>query len=97
VAVGVTAAEVDTELRGRVMDSMTELLPKVLRRDLPGLGEATSLFDELGLTSVTTLELLLELEESLEVQVDVEDINQDDLRTVGTLADFVTGHAVTDE
>lgn len=89
--------ELDRELRARVVENMSTLLPRVLRRELPGLSEETSLFDELGLTSVTTLELLLELEEALEIQVDVEDIDQDDLRSVGALADFVTGHAVTDE
>jgi acyl carrier protein len=93
----VTASELDTPLRGRVVESMHGLLPRVLGRELPDLTEDTSLFDELGLSSVTTLELLLELEEALDIQVDVEDIDQDDLRTVGTLADFVTGHAVTEE
>lgn len=92
-----TAPELDTTLRQQVLESMTTLLPRVLRRELPGLAEDTSLFDELGLSSVTTLELLLELEEALEIQVDVEGIDQDDLRSVGSLADFVTGHAVTDE
>lgn len=92
-----TAPDLDTTLRQQVVASMTTLLPRVLRRELPDLAESTSLFDELGLSSVTTLELLLELEEALEIQVDVEDIDQDDLRSVGTLADFVTGHAVTDE
>lgn len=87
----------DTTLRRQVVESMTVLLPRVLRRELPELAEGTSLFDELGLSSVTTLELLLELEEALDIQVDVEDIDQDDLRSVGTLADFVTGHAVTEE
>jgi acyl carrier protein len=89
--------ELDTTLRQQVVESMTTLLPRVLRRELPDLAEDTSLFDELGLSSVTTLELLLELEEALDIQVDVEDIDQDDLRSVGTLADFVTGHAVTEE
>ena len=89
--------ELDTTLRQQVVDSMTALLPRVLRRELPDLAEDTSLFDELGLSSVTTLELLLELEEALDIQVDVEDIDQDDLRSVGTPADFVTGHAVTDD
>lgn len=92
-----TTPELDTTLRQKVVESMHQLLPRVLRRELPDLTEDTSLFDELGLSSVTTLELLLELEESLEIQVDVEDIDQDDLRSVGTLANFVTGHAVTDE
>ena len=92
-----TTPELDTTLRQQVIESMHQLLPRVLRRELPALTEDTSLFDELGLSSVTTLELLLELEEALDIQVDVEDIDQDDLRSVGTLADFVTGHAVTDE
>jgi acyl carrier protein len=90
-------SDVDTSLRRRVVDSMVELLPRVLKQELPELAEDTSLFDGLGLSSVTTLELLLELEEALEVQVDVEDIDQDDLRTVGTLADFVAAHTVADE
>jgi acyl carrier protein len=90
--------EVDTPpLRQQVVASMVELLPKVLRRELPELAEDTSLFDELGLSSVTTLELLLELEESLDIQVDVEDIDQDDLRSVGTLADFVAAHTVAED
>lgn len=89
--------ELDTTLRQQVVEKMVRLLPRVLRRELPDLAEDTSLFDDLGLSSVTTLELLLELEEALDIQVDVEDIDQDDLRSVGSLADFVTGHAVTDE
>ena len=86
-----------TELRRRVVDGIGELLPRVLKRELPEVPESTRLFDELGLSSVTTLELLLELEESLEIQIDVEDIDQGDLRSVGTLADFVAEHALADE
>jgi acyl carrier protein len=85
------------ELRRRVVDGIGELLPRVLKRALPEVPESTRLFDELGLSSVTTLELLLELEESLEIQIDVEDIDQGDLRSVGSLADFVAEHALADE
>ncbi|HEY0641404.1 MAG TPA: phosphopantetheine-binding protein [Pseudonocardiaceae bacterium] len=92
----VTDAVVDPELRGRVIGSIAGLLPKVLRREVPPVPEDTGLFAELGLTSAATLELLLELEEDLEIQIDVEDIDQDDLRSVGTLADFVASHAITD-
>jgi acyl carrier protein len=94
VEVGMT--ELDTTLRQQVVASMTTLLPRVLRRELPDLAEDTSLFDELGLSSVTTLELLLELEEELEIQIDVEDIDQRDLETIGTLADFIAEHALPD-
>ena len=87
----------DAELRDRVVASIGTLLPKVLKRDVPALPETTRLFDELGLSSASTLELLLELEEDLDIQIDVEEIDQRDLESIGTLADFVSTHALTDE
>ena len=92
-----TTVEPDLELRQRVVDSIGTLLPKVLKRDVPTMPETTRLFDELGLSSASTLELLLELEEDLEIQIDVEEIDQNDLASIGTLADFVSAHAITDE
>lgn len=86
----------DMELRGRVVDSIGSLLPRVLKREVPPVPETTGLFAELGLTSAATLELLLELEEDLEIQIDVEEIDQGDLQSIGTLADFVASHAITD-
>jgi acyl carrier protein len=35
---------------------------------------------------------MLELEDALEIQINVEDIDRDDFRTIGTLATFVAGH-----
>lgn len=90
-------AQPDTELRARVVDSIGTLLPRVLKRDVPAMPEGTRLFDELGLSSASTLELLLELEEDLDIQIDVEEIDQGDLASIGTLADFVSAHALTDE
>ncbi|HKN97381.1 MAG TPA: phosphopantetheine-binding protein [Pseudonocardiaceae bacterium] len=87
----------DAELRQRVVDSIGTLLPKVLKRDMPAMPEGTRLFDELGLSSASTLELLLELEEDLDIQIDVEEIDQTDLASIGSLADFVSTHALTDE
>lgn len=92
-----TGQAIDAELRQRVVDSMTTLLPRVLRREVPAMPEQTRLFDELGLTSASTLELLLELEDELELQIDVEEIDQRDLETVGSLADYVASHAIEDE
>ena len=82
------------ELRPRVVESIRSLLPRVLGRELAPPAESASLFDELGLTSANTLSLLLELEEELDIQIDVEGIGQDDLGSLGTLADFVATHAV---
>ncbi|MFJ8440717.1 acyl carrier protein [Kitasatospora griseola] len=90
-------AAVDPELRSRALDGILLLLPRVLKRDLPEVTENACLFDEVGLTSAATLELILELEDHLDVQIDVEGIDQGDLRSVGTLAGFVAGHVIAED
>jgi len=92
-----TAVESGTELRGQILRSIGELLPRVLKKELVDIPENACLFDDLGLTSAGTLELILELEEALDLQVDVEDIGEDDLRSVASLADFVAGHVVAED
>ena len=88
--------QLDTALRQRVFDSIGALLPRVLSREIAAVSDGTQLMDELGLRSTTMLELLLELEEELEIQIDVEDIDQGDMKSVGDLADFVASHAMVD-
>lgn len=83
--------------RTRVVESINLLLPRVLKRQLPAQPEDVRLFDELGLTSASTLALILELEEELDIQIEVEEIGQEDLRSLGTLADYVAGHAITED
>ncbi|OLB80368.1 MAG: phosphopantetheine-binding protein [Actinobacteria bacterium 13_2_20CM_2_71_6] len=87
---------VDPALRERVVDSICGLLPRVLKRDVP-VAEDTTLMDDLGMSSTTALELMLELEESLEVEISVEDLDRDDFTTVGTLADYVSRNLLTEE
>ncbi|AUY47984.1 acyl carrier protein [Streptomyces sp. CB01881] len=87
----------DTELRERILHSLGELLPRVLKRDLPEIPENACLFDDLGLTSAGTIELILEVEEALDIQVDVEQIGEDDLRSVTSLADYVAGHIIPED
>ncbi|MFC8453523.1 phosphopantetheine-binding protein [Kitasatospora sp. NPDC057223] len=91
------AVQTDTDLRGQVLRSIGDLLPRVLKRELAEVPENACLFDDLGLTSAGTLELILELEESLDIQVDVEEIGEDDLRSVASLADFVAGHVIAED
>jgi len=83
---------VDTTLRGQVVDTICAVVPRITRQQLPSVGEDTRLMEDLNLSSSSTLELMLEIEESLDIQINVEDIDRDDFRTVGTLADFVAGH-----
>ncbi|HEV2373012.1 MAG TPA: phosphopantetheine-binding protein [Streptosporangiaceae bacterium] len=89
-------AELDAGLRQQVMDCIDMLLTRVLGHEAPAVSDGTRLMEELGLRSATMLELLLELEEELSIQIDVEDIDQDDMTTVGDLADFIAGHALSD-
>ncbi|MFC1419649.1 phosphopantetheine-binding protein [Streptacidiphilus cavernicola] len=92
-----TAVHADPRLRGEVLRGINDLLPRVLKRELTEIPENACLFDDLGLTSAGTLELILELEESLDIQVDVEEIGEDDLRSVASLADFVAGHVIDED
>jgi acyl carrier protein len=92
-----TAVHTDSRLRGEVLRNIGELLPRVLKREIGEIPENACLFDDLGLTSAGTLELILELEESLDIQVDVEEIGEDDLRSVASLADFVAGHVISED
>ncbi|MER6399944.1 acyl carrier protein [Kitasatospora sp. NPDC001603] len=87
----------EVELRDRILRSIGELLPRVLKRDLPEIPENACLFDDLGLTSAGTIELILEVEETLDIQVDVEQIGEDDLRSVTSLADYVAGHIIPED
>lgn len=91
----IPAAAIDSELRQRVLASITTVLPHVLRGQQPDVSEGTRLMEDLGLTSTSTLELMLELEEDLQIQIDVEDIEPSDLASIGTLADFIAGHALS--
>jgi acyl carrier protein len=90
----------DSALRDRVMESIHVALPKVLARDpidpAPQFSDSMRLMEDLGLTSVSTLELMLELEDALEIQIDVEEIEPADLASVGALADFIAGHVAAD-
>ena len=89
--------QLDTDLRPRVVDSIRMLLPRVLRRQMPEPTERSRLMEDLGMSSSSTLELMLELEEDLALQIDVEDIDREDFATVGTLADFVVRHLIPEE
>jgi acyl carrier protein len=82
---------VDPEVRQRVVQATTDTLALLLERDEP-VTEGMRLMDELMVSSLLGLELLLRLEEQLDIQIDVELMDQDQIHTVGDLATFVAGH-----
>jgi acyl carrier protein len=90
----------ESAARERVMESIYVVLPEVLAvapAGRPELSEKTRLMEDLGMTSVATLELMLGLEDVLDIQIDVEEIQPDDVACLGGLADFIAGQmTVTD-
>jgi acyl carrier protein len=85
-------AGVDPEFRRRVADTMTSTLARLLDRSEP-VTEDMRLMEELGLSSTLALELLLECEEQLDIFIDVEQIDQDQMKSVGDLAMFVASNS----
>lgn len=81
--------------RSRIIEHIRRSLAGALGQEPHGLHEGTMLYEDLGLESVGTLELLLNLEDTLEIQVDPDDLAMEDFRTVGSLADYVASQLVT--
>jgi acyl carrier protein len=82
----------DPQFRQRVVDTMTTVLDRLLDRAEP-VTEDMRLMEELGLSSTLGLELMLEVEDQLEILIDIEQMDQDQMKTVGDLATFVAGHS----
>jgi acyl carrier protein len=82
----------DLEFRQRVIDTMITVLDRLLERPEP-VTEDMRLMEELGLSSTLGLELMLELEDQLLILIDVEQMDQDRMNTVGDLATFIAGHS----
>lgn len=88
---------IDPALREQVVEAICDLLPRVLKREVATASESTTLMDDLGMSSTTGLELVLELEDRLEREISVEDMGRDNFETVGTLADYVAGNLLPEE
>jgi acyl carrier protein len=85
-------AELGTEFREQVVETMVTVLARLLDRDEP-VTEDMRLMEELGLSSTLGLELMLELEDQLLILIDVEEMDPDCMRTVGDMATFVASHS----
>ena len=81
--------------RTGIIEHIRQSLTAALGHEISRLHETTMLFEDLGLESLGTLELLLDLEDTLGIEVDPEDLEMEVFRTVGSLADYVTGRLAT--
>ncbi|TDD11073.1 acyl carrier protein [Nonomuraea deserti] len=86
-------SEMKTIERSTVSNTIAGELAAILNREVTGISDSTSLFDELGLDSTTVLELLMRLEDTLMIEFDTDTLEQHHFETVGTLADYVIEQA----
>lgn len=75
--------------RRDVIAKIEEALSEVLMRTINGLPEDTRLFEDLQLDSTAVLELLMALEDNVGFEVDPDNLDMADFKTIGTLADYV--------
>jgi acyl carrier protein len=83
-----TAMQTEAE-REQVIAAIVAALCEVLGQDLADATEETRLFDDLGLDSTSVLGLLMALEDTMDMQVDPESLEQRHLESIGALAEFV--------
>jgi acyl carrier protein len=81
--------------RTAIIERIRQSLTLVLGREIAELDETTMLFEELGLDSLGNLQLLLELEDTLRIEIDPEDLEMSVFSTAGSLADYITARRVT--
>ncbi|MEU8894090.1 phosphopantetheine-binding protein [Streptomyces sp. NPDC048442] len=75
--------------RQNVVTALENALTEVLERPVTGLTGDVKLFDDLHLDSTTMLEMLMNLEDSIGLTVDPEELDADDFISVDTFTDFV--------
>lgn len=75
--------------RKEIVEKINISLGEVLKRDVSASAEETQLVEDLQMDSTAVLELLMALEDNLGFEVDPEQLQMDDFRTIGTLADYV--------
>ncbi|WP_051942783.1 acyl carrier protein [Streptacidiphilus rugosus] len=83
-------ASLPTEARREdVVRAVVAALADALGHELPDVTEATRLFDDLNVDSTSVLGLLMSLEDSLDIEVDTDILEQHHLESVAALTDFL--------
>ncbi len=75
--------------RDEIVEHVRVALNQVLNREVPELGEDARLFEDLSLDSTSVIELLMGLEDTMDLEIDPDDLEPEVFRTVRTLTDFI--------
>ena len=74
----------------KIVSAIEQALSEVLERPVSGMAEETRLFEDLHLDSTSVLELLMALEDTVGIEVDPENLEISDFKTIATLADYIS-------
>jgi acyl carrier protein len=74
----------------KIADQIKASLEAVLNREVPELSAGTLLFDELALDSTSVLELLMNLEDTIGLEIDPAELDEEVFQTFGSLTAYVT-------
>jgi acyl carrier protein len=75
--------------RAGIVEHIRVALAEVLHRDIPTLNEDARLFEDLALDSTSVIELLMGLEDTIDVQIEPDELEPEVFKTVRSLADYV--------
>jgi acyl carrier protein len=76
-------------VRTEILEHLRIALSSVLNRDIPELPEDARLFEDLALDSTSVIELLMSLEDTIDLEVDLDELEPEVFKTVRSLTDFI--------
>lgn len=75
--------------RTQIVEHVRIALGEVLNRRIDALAEETRLFEDLALDSTSVIELLMGLEDTMDIEIDADELEPEVFQTVGSLTDYV--------
>jgi acyl carrier protein len=75
--------------RTQIIEHVRVSLAEVLNRELPPLTETTRLFEDLALDSTSVIELLMGLEDTIDLEIDPDELEPEVFQTVASLTDYI--------
>jgi acyl carrier protein len=81
--------------RTEIIAHLQIALSAVLNRDILELPEDARLFDDLGLDSTSVIELLMALEDTINLEIDPDELEPEIFQTVGSLTAYIGAGSVS--
>jgi len=75
--------------RTQIIEHIRIALAEVLNRQIDQLTEETRLFEDLALDSTSVIELLMGLEDTMDIEIDADELEPEVFQTVGSLTNYV--------